>query len=59
MAKKIGKSTKEDSNIQWMYKRIQAHSGGDADSSDCGMFYYFLVGDHNATPEKFKAFIGE
>ena len=49
----------KDPNIQWMYKRLQAHSEGDADISDCGMFFYLLVGDDNGTPEKFKEFIGE
>ncbi|CDF79786.1 conserved hypothetical protein [Formosa agariphila KMM 3901] len=48
----------KDPNIRWMYKRIQAHSGGVADISDCGMFYFLLVGDDNGTPEKFKHFIG-
>lgn len=49
----------KDPNIQWMYTRLQAHSEGDADISDCGMFFYLLVGDDNGTPEKFKEFIGE
>ncbi len=48
----------QDETIQWMYTRLQAHSGGDADISDCGMFYYLLVGDDNGNPEKFKNFIG-
>lgn len=49
----------KDPNIRWMYTRLQAHSGGHADISDCGMFYYLLVGDDNGSPEKFKTFIGD
>lgn len=48
-----------DPNIRWMYTRMQAHSGGVADISDCGLLYFLLVGDDNGTPEKFKNFIGE
>ncbi len=48
-----------DPNIRWMYTRIQAHSGNHADISDCGLFYYLLVGDDNGSPEKFKQFIGD
>ncbi len=47
-----------DSNVQWMYTRVQAHKEGVADISDCGMFYYLLVGDDNGNPYKFKNFIG-
>jgi len=47
-----------DPNIQWMYSRVLAHSGGDADISDCGMFYYLLCGDDNGSPSKFETFIG-
>jgi hypothetical protein len=49
----------KDPNIRWMYTRVQAHTLNHADISDCGMFYYLLVGDDNGTPEKFKAFIGD
>ena len=49
----------KDINIRWMYSRIQAHSKGHADISDCGLFYYLLVGDDNGNPQKFKNFIGE
>lgn len=49
----------DDKNIRWMYSRINAHSGKVADISDCGMFYYLLVGDKNGNPEKFKDFINE
>lgn len=48
-----------DPNIQWLYTRMQAHSHGVADISDCGLLYYLLVGDEKGNPEKFKAFIGE
>lgn len=47
-----------DPNIQWMYSRVLAHTGGHADISDCGMFYYLLCGDDNGSPSKFEAFIG-
>jgi len=49
----------KDPNIRWMYTRMQAHSMGHADISDCGLFYYLLVGDSNGNPQKFKKFIGE
>ncbi|BAX82076.1 hypothetical protein [Labilibaculum antarcticum] len=49
----------KDPNIRWMYTRVQAHSGGDADISDCGLFYYLLVGDDNGSPSKFRDFIGD
>lgn len=49
----------KDTNIRWMYTRIQAHSLGHADISDCGLFYYLLVRDDNGDPQKFKNFIGE
>ncbi|MDV7187120.1 hypothetical protein R3X25_07485 [Lutibacter sp. TH_r2] len=49
----------KDPNIRWMYTRIQAHSKGHADISDCGLFYYLLTGDDNGNPQKFKNFIGE
>ncbi|WP_298487667.1 hypothetical protein [uncultured Maribacter sp.] len=49
----------KDTNIRWMYTRIQAHSLGHADISDCGLFYYLLVRDDNGNPQKFKNFIGE
>ncbi len=49
----------KDPNIRWMYTRVQAHSGGDADISDCGMLYYLLAGDDNGTPSKFRDFIGD
>ncbi|WP_344786030.1 hypothetical protein [Postechiella marina] len=49
----------KDPNINWMYTRVQAHTLNHADISDCGMFYYLLVGDDNGSPEKFKTFIGE
>lgn len=49
----------KDPNIRWMYERMQAHSVGHADISDCGLFYYLLVGDDNGNPQKFKKFIGE
>ncbi len=48
-----------DPNIRWMYSRLKAHSGGHADISDCGLFYYLLVGDEHGSPEKFKQFIGD
>lgn len=48
-----------DPNIKWLYTRMQAHSGGVADISDCGLLYYLLVGDDNGNPKKFKAFIGD
>lgn len=49
----------KDPNIRWMYTRAKAHSGGDADISDCGLFYYLLVGDDNGSPSKFRDFIGD
>ncbi|AIZ43794.1 hypothetical protein M666_14550 [Cellulophaga baltica 18] len=49
----------KDKNIRWMYTRIQAHSLGHADISDCGLFYYLLTGDDNGNPQKFKNFIGK
>lgn len=49
----------KDPNIRWMYTRVQAHSVGHADISDCGLFYYLLVGDDNGNPQKFKNFIGK
>ncbi|MFY0599893.1 MAG: hypothetical protein JXR03_09505 [Cyclobacteriaceae bacterium] len=49
----------KDPNIRWMYTRLEAHSGGDADISDCGMFYYLLTGDAAGSPSKFKEFIGD
>ncbi len=49
----------KDKNIRWMYKRMQVHSVGHADISDCGLFYYLLVGDDNGSPQKFKSFIGK
>ncbi|MBX2870661.1 MAG: hypothetical protein KTR30_01135 [Saprospiraceae bacterium] len=49
----------KDANVRWMYERLLAHSGGDADISDAGMFYYLLVGDVNGSPSKFQHFIGE
>lgn len=49
----------EDINIRWMYKRMQAHSVGHADISDCGLFYYLLMGDDSGNPQKFKKFIGK
>jgi hypothetical protein len=45
-------------NIQWLYTRVQAHSGKDANISDCGLLYYLLTGDDNGSPAKFKDFIG-
>ena len=49
----------KDPNIRWMYTRMQTHVLGHADISDCGMFYYLLVGDDNGTPEKFRIFLGD
>ena len=46
-----------DITIKWMYSRLKAHSGKVADISDCGMFYYLLVGDDNGNPQKFRDFI--
>ena len=48
----------KDPNVRWMYKRMQAHDKGHADISDCGLFYYLLLGDDNGSPKKFKEFIG-
>jgi hypothetical protein len=47
-----------DPNMQWLYTRAQAHSGGTADISDAGMLYWLLTGDEDGSPAKFKAFIG-
>lgn len=49
----------KDPNIRWMYTRVQTHTLGHADISDCGMLYYLLVGDDNGNPEKFRIFLGE
>ncbi len=49
----------KDPNIKWMYTRLLAHTGGVADISDCGMFYYLLLGDDSGSPKKFKNFIGD
>ncbi len=47
-----------DANIQWLYSRMEAHSGNVADISDCGMIFYLLVGDDDGSPSKFENFIG-
>ncbi len=49
----------KDPDVKWMYSRLEAHSGGDADISDCGLFYYLLMGDDNGSPAKFEKFIGD
>ncbi len=49
----------KDPNIQWLYSRIETHSEGVADISDCGMLYYLLLGDEDGNPEKFRQFIGD
>lgn len=49
----------QDPDVKWMYERLQAHSGGDADISDAGLFYYLLLGDANGNPKKFQHFIGK
>ena len=43
-------------NIRWMYTRVQIHTLGPADISDCGMLYYLLVDDDYGNPEKFSFF---
>jgi hypothetical protein len=48
-----------DPNIKWMYERMEVHSEGVADISDCGMLFYLLLGDDNGNPEKFREFIGD
>ncbi|ARV14168.1 hypothetical protein [Polaribacter sp. SA4-12] len=49
----------KDPDVKWLYSRLEAHSGGVADISDCGLFYYLLTGDDNGSPSKFEKFIGE
>ncbi|WP_082795807.1 sugar-binding protein [Flammeovirga sp. SJP92] len=52
--------THSDSNIQWIYSRMQFHpQGKGADISDAGMVYYLLLGDEFGSPEKFQNFIGD
>ncbi len=46
-------------DVKWLYSRLEAHSGGHADISDCGMFYYLLCEDDNGSPAKFEKLIGD
>ena len=45
-----------DSNLRWVYDRMQLAFRGKADPSDAGMLFYLLTEDENATPEKLEAF---
>ncbi len=47
-----------DPNLNWLYGRMRAHSGGVADISDAGMVYWLLLGDEDGNPSKFKEFMG-
>ncbi len=49
----------KDHNIQWLYERLQQHSGGVADISDAGLLYYLITGDENGNPEKFRQFLDD
>ena len=47
-----------DPDVQWIYERMLAHSGGVADISDAGMLFWLLTGEEDGSPGKFKTFIG-
>ncbi len=49
----------EDPNIQWLYERLQQHSGGVADISDAGLLYFLITGDEAGNPAKLRAFLGD
>jgi hypothetical protein len=48
-----------DPDVRWMYTRLEAHSGGVADISDCGMLFFLLTGDEAGSPEALRRFVGD
>ncbi|WP_185976796.1 hypothetical protein [Catenovulum sediminis] len=48
-----------DPSVAWIYERMKRHPDNKADISDAGMLYFLLLGDENASPQKFKKFIGQ
>jgi hypothetical protein len=46
-----------DSNMQWLYSRIDVHGSGDV--SDAGMNYYVISGEERVSRSQLRAFFGK